>query len=152
MVTTGTPRILVVDDDPDMRVFLATVLAEGGFEPTVADCAEEGLKQATSTKPALILLDAQVPLHSSCDMYRLLKEDPSLQAIPVIMLSVLSSKTYRHYRKLEEGRVGARLPEPDGFLGKPPEAEDLLRRIDGLLAGPTANQDSFTETADGRSL
>ena len=151
-MATSRQRILIVDGDPDMRVFLATVLAEAGFEPTVADCTEKGLKQATNAKPALILLDAQVPLHSGCDIYRLLKEDPVLQAIPVIMLSVLSSKTYRHYRKLEEGRVGARLPEPDGFLGKPPEAEDLLRRIDCLLAGPTVNQDSLTETADGRSL
>ena len=143
--------ILVVEGDPDMQVFLATVLTEAGFEPAVAGSPAEGLKQAADAKPALILLDAQVPLHTGCDLYRMLKQDPVLQAIPVIMLSVLPPKTYRHYRKLEEGRVGARLPEPDGFLAKPPEAEDLLRYIDDLLSGPGVEPADRPEPADSLS-
>lgn len=129
------PRILVVDDDPDMRVFLATVLTEGGFKPVVAADGPEGLRLAGACKPDLILLEARLPGRQGADVYRQLKLNPELCGIPVIMLSLLSPKTYLHCRQIEDGRQGERLPAPEAFLAKPPEAEDLLRRVRYLL-GP----------------
>ncbi|MDD2604216.1 MAG: response regulator [Desulfobacterales bacterium] len=136
----GCPRILVVDDDPDMRVFLSTVLTEGGFKPVVAAGGLEGLRLAGACKPDLILLEARLPGRQGADVYRQLKLDPDLKRIPVIMLSLLSPKTYLHCRQIEDGRQGERLPVPEAFLAKPPEADDLLRRVRRLL-GPVAPGD-----------
>lgn len=134
------PRILVVDDDPDMRVFLATVLTEGGFKPVVAADGPEGLRLAGACKPDLILLEARLPGRQGADVYRQLKLDPELCAIPVIMLSLLSPKTYLHCRQIEDSRQGDRLPAPEAFLAKPPEAEDLLRRVRYLLGPARGDQ------------
>jgi twitching motility two-component system response regulator PilH len=137
-LSIGSARILVVDEDPDMRVFLSTVLAEGGFEPVVAADGPEGLRLADACKPALILLEARLPGQQGADVYRQLKQSPALCGIPVIMLSLISPKTYLHCRQIEDGRQGERLPSPEAFLAKPPEAEDLLRRVRRLLKVPSA--------------
>jgi len=143
------PRILVVNDDPDMRVFLTTVLTAGGFEPVVAVDGSEGLRLACTCKPALILIEAHLPGQPGVDVYRQIKQDPDLCAIPVIMLSLLSPKTYLHCRQIEDGRQGERLPAPEAFLAKPPEAEDLLRRVRRLLGETTDGADSGEDKAAG---
>lgn len=132
---TGCSRpILVVDDDPDMQVFLANLLTEGGFEALVAESGPEGLRLASDVRPALILLDARLSRQPGQDVYRSLKLDPILRRIPVIMLSLLPRKTCLYYRKLADSRQGERLPEPEAFLDKPPEADDLLGRVRRLVA------------------
>ena len=125
--------ILVVDDDPDMQVFLANLLTEGGFEALVADSGPEGLRLAKDVRPALIVLDARLSRRPGEDVYRSLKLDPKLRRIPVIMLSLLPRKTCLYYRKLADSRQGERLPEPEAFLDKPPEADDLLGRVRRLV-------------------
>ena len=142
--------ILIVDDDPDMQVFLATVLAEGGFLPCSAS-AEDALQLARTIKPALIVLGAPIHCSSGDDFYHLLRTDPVLNRVPVILLSTIPRKSYLHYQRMQESRKSQPLPEPDDFLVKPPEAEELLRRVARLTeAVPALNATQGQGRTDGR--
>ncbi len=122
-------KILVVDDEPDMRVFLTTLLETNGFQPFAAADGREGLEMVRKHKPSLILLDVMMPRESGVTMYRELKLDPAFKDIPVIMLSALSRKTFFHSQRVLNEYKGEKIPEPTGYIEKPPEPEELLEAI-----------------------
>jgi len=62
-------------------------------------------------------------------MYRELKNDPELKDIPVIMVSALSKKTFFHSQKVLDEYKGEKIPEPAGYIEKPPEPDELLEII-----------------------
>jgi CheY-like chemotaxis protein len=126
-------KILIVDDEQDMRVFMATLLETSGFNPIVAGDGHEGLEKARSEKPSLIIMDIMMPKESGLYMYREVKKDPQLRNIPVIMVSALSKKTFFHSQKVVDEYEGVKVPEPAAYIEKPPEAEEILEVIRGIL-------------------
>ena len=68
-------KVLVVDDDPDVRLFSVTVLEEHGYTPLEAANGEEGLKMIKEQKPDLIILDVLMQRQSGIRLYRELKTD-----------------------------------------------------------------------------
>ena len=122
-------KVLVVDDEPDMRVFLTTFLETNGFKPISAADGRQGLEMARRSKPSLIILDVMMPRESGVTMYRELKLDPALKDIPVIMLSALSRKTFFHSQRILDEYKGERIPEPTAYIEKPPEPDELLEVI-----------------------
>ena len=115
-----TPRrILVVDDDPRSRTAVARLLAEEGYEATVAADGEEASQLVSSWHPDLVLTDLEMP---RLDGQGLLRRVRQLQpGTPVIVLSAHSE--------------AAGAAEPDGFFSKPIQVESLLVRIRTLLGG-----------------
>ena len=77
-------NVLVVDDDPDVRLFNVTVVEENGFTPIEATNGEEGLKLLREVKPDLVILDVLMPRQSGIRLFRELKTDKSLKHIPEI--------------------------------------------------------------------
>jgi len=128
-----TKRVLVVDDELDMRVFAITLLETNGFKPLSADDGIQGLEMARKEKPSLIILDVMMPRESGVNMYRELKMDPTLKDIPVIMLSALSKKTFLHSQRVLDEYKGEEVPEPAAYIEKPPEPEELLEAIQDSL-------------------
>ena len=126
-------RVLVVDDELDMRTFITTLLETNGFKPISAQDGAEGLEIARQKKPSLIILDVMMPKESGITMYRELKTDPALKDIPVIMLSALSRKTFYHSQRVLDEYKGEKIPEPSAYIEKPPEPEELLEAIDKSL-------------------
>jgi CheY-like chemotaxis protein len=126
-------RVLVVDDELDMRTFLTTLLETSGYKPLTAANGKEGLDLARRKKPALVILDVMMPKESGINMYRELKNDPELKDVPVIMLSALSRKTFFHSQKVLDEYKGERIPEPIAYIEKPPEPEELLEIIQKSL-------------------
>ena len=126
-------KVLVVDDEPDMRVFLTTLLETNGFRPLSAVDGREGLEMARKSKPSLIILDVMMPKESGITMYRELKMDPALKDIPVIMLSALSRKTFFHSQRILDEYKSERIPEPTVYIEKPPEPEEILEAINQSL-------------------
>ncbi|MFH1122601.1 MAG: response regulator [Pseudomonadota bacterium] len=124
-----TIKVLVVDDEPDMRIFLTTLLETNGFKPISAEDGRQGLEVARKNKPSLIILDVMMPKESGVTMYRELKLDPSLKEIPVIMLSALSKKTFFHSQRILDEYKGEKIPEPTAYIEKPPEPDELLEVI-----------------------
>jgi CheY-like chemotaxis protein len=126
-------KVLVVDDELDMRTFVSTLLETSGFKPLTAVDGKEGMVVARREKPAVVLLDVMMPNESGIGMYRELKNDPDLKDIPVIMVSALSKKTFFHSQKVLDEYKGEKIPEPSAYIEKPPEADELLDAIQDCL-------------------
>jgi two-component system phosphate regulon response regulator PhoB len=128
-------KILVVGDELDMRTFLCTLLGTCGYQSLVASDGEEGLQKARELRPELIILDVMLPKEGGIQMYRELKTDDDLKQIPVIMLSAISKKTFFHSQNILNSYMGQNLPEPEAYMEKPPESEELIQLAESLLAG-----------------
>ena len=130
----GIPKILVVDDERDMRIFVSTVAETLGFEAIAAEDGAQALRLAGSNPPALVILDVMMPkIDDGIQTYRKFRTDPSLSHIPIIMLSAIAKKTFLHSIKMLNPQHGPQLPEPEAYMEKPPDANELSRMISDLL-------------------
>jgi DNA-binding response OmpR family regulator len=132
-------KILVVDDELDMRIFISTLLETSGFKPLAAEDGNRGLEIARREKPALIILDVMMPRESGISMYRALRLDAELRNIPVIMLSALSKRTFFYSQKVLDEYKGEKVPEPEAYIEKPPEPEELTAAINKALKDKKTN-------------
>jgi len=127
--------VLIVDDEIDMRLFLKTLLETSGYVTFRAQNGAEGLEAAITHCPDLIILDIMMPKEGGVQMYGQLKTRDALRQIPVIVLSAISRKTFFHYLKMLSVRLGDVIPEPDAYLEKPPEAQEVLAVVQKLIRG-----------------
>ena len=94
-------KILVVDDERDMRLFVTTVVETLGLEAVVAKDGAEALVKANSDPPALVILDVMMPkIEDGIQTYRQFRTDPRLAPIPIIILSAIARKTFLHSIKM----------------------------------------------------
>jgi two-component system, OmpR family, phosphate regulon response regulator PhoB len=127
--------ILVVEDEPDMSIFLCNLLSANGFCPICAMSLSEGLKKAVDTCPDLVIINAMLPGEAGIRLFRCLRGSARLCHIPVIMLSTLDRNTYYRWSGAKRSHVGRHPPRPEAYLQKPPEAEELLSTVNRLCAG-----------------
>ena len=126
-------KVLVVDDDPDVRLFSVTVLEENGYAPLEAEDGESGLKMIKEEKPDLVILDILMPRQSGVRLYRELKTNKALKDINVIILSGIAKKTFLRSQKALTEFGGAEIPDPEIYLEKPVEPEELAEVIKKVL-------------------
>ncbi|HBF42261.1 MAG TPA: response regulator [Desulfobacteraceae bacterium] len=126
-------KILIVDDDLNMRIFISIMLEANGYKAIVTKDGKEGILEAKKVAPALIILDLMMPQQGGILMYRQLKVDKILKDIPVIILSGVDSKAFSHSLKMLNMGQNDPIPEPEAFVEKPPKAEDLLNIVEALL-------------------
>ena len=126
-------KVLVVDDDPDIRMLNKSIVEESGYTPIEAENGEEGLKMAKKENPDLIILDVLMPRQSGVRLYRELVTDKSLKDIPIILLSGIAKSTFLRSQKALTQFGGAEVPEPEVYLEKPIEPEELAERIKEAL-------------------
>ena len=105
-------KILIVDDELNMRIFLCNLLGNCGYEAIDAGVKDEGMQKALSEKPALIILDVTMPKESGIQMYRELKEHDDLKNVPVIMVSTIDKKTFSFYQKFQRTPRDQGVTEP----------------------------------------
>jgi len=126
--------ILVVDDELDMRIFVSTVLETSGFKPIAVENGSQALKKVGSTQPALVILDLMMPkIEDGIQTYQQFKTDARLSHIPIIMLSAIARKTFFHTLKMLGPQKSTPIPEPEAYMEKPPDANELIRLIKILL-------------------
>ena len=126
-------KVLIVDDEMDIRIFMTTLLETSGFKPVVAEDGKQGLDLARKHKPSLVIMDVMMPKESGIYLYRELKKDPELKDIPVIMVSALARKTFMHSQSVLDAYEGGQIPEPTAYIEKPPDADELLETIQKIL-------------------
>jgi CheY-like chemotaxis protein len=131
---TRARKILVVDDDPDVVSYLEIVLRDNGFEPVCALDGGRVLELAHQHRPDVICLDIAMPEPSGVKVYRQLRADPDLRAIPVVMITGVQKefKDFIHHRKY--------VPPPDGYIAKPFEIEELLDTLERVLGAGVVAQ------------
>jgi len=126
-------RVLVVDDDPDVRLFNTTVLEENGYTPLVATNGEEGLEMIRKELPDLVILDVMMPKQSGIRLYRELKTDKALKNIPVIILSGIAEKTFLRSQNALTEFGGEEVPPPETYIEKPVEPDELAGVVKKVL-------------------
>lgn len=126
---THPPRVLVVEDNSDMREFLARVLSRQGYEFLEAADGEVGLHVARTQRPDLILMDISLPALDGFEATRQIKQDPAMAHIPIIAVTA-HARPADEQRALEAGC--------DGYLSKPYSLREFLGVVAQILgqAGP----------------
>ncbi|MBW2630972.1 MAG: response regulator [Deltaproteobacteria bacterium] len=126
-------RVLIVDDDPDIITFVVTVLEENSYIPLIAKNGEEGMAKTAEESPDLIILDVLMPKQSGIKMYRELKGDEFLKEIPVIVLSGIAKRTFLRSQEALTEFGSQPVPEPEAYIEKPVEPEELVETIKKLI-------------------
>jgi len=129
----GKKKILIVDDEMDMRIFISTIFETSGYNAVATRDGKDGIRKARDILPDLIILDVMMPGEGGVQMFRQLKTDKTLKNIPVIMLSAVAKKTFIHYLKMLNIQLDNSIPYPDAYMEKPPEAEKLLEMTGKLI-------------------
>lgn len=119
--------ILVVDDEPDAREFLTTVLEDHGYVTVSAKDGAEAIALIEAGPPDLVTLDITMPEKSGVAVYRRLKEDDELKAVPVIIVTGVSGEFERFISTRRQ------VPPPEGYISKPVDHEQFLKMVDDLL-------------------
>jgi DNA-binding response OmpR family regulator len=114
-------RILVVDDDPDIRGLLRELLDRRGFSVLEAKDGQEALRIFFEQRPDLVVLDVQMP---GLDGWKTLERIRELSDVPVVMLTAKTTEL----EKTRGLRAGA-----DDYVTKPFGRQELLARVEGLL-------------------
>lgn len=127
-------KVLIVDDELDVRIFVRTLFETGGYTPITTPNAKEGLEKTKAHCPDLIVLDVMMPEAGGVIMYRELKCDPQLKDIPVIMLTGVGEKSFSHYLKMVNLKFQDPIPEPDAYMEKPLDPEKLLELAEKILS------------------
>ena len=87
MTSLGTPRVLIVEDEPNIVLSLEILLHRAGYETVSAGDGEEALELMRRTRPDVVLLDIMLPKRNGYEVCRAVKSDAALSSIPVIMLT-----------------------------------------------------------------
>lgn len=119
-----TPRILVVDDHPEVRAVMSELLASRGYEIIAVADAEQGEEEILRHPPDVVLSDVLMPGKSGYEFCRDLKNNADTRLIPFILITGLTDRE----SKLKGIEAGA-----DDFLNKPIFAEELFARVKSLL-------------------
>jgi len=118
-------HILVVDDNPDLRAYVSSVLQRQGYQVRTAEQGAAGLESATNHGPDLIITDLMMPGVNGLEMIERIRKDPEIQGTPIILLTAKVDDETR----LEGMEQGA-----DAYLSKPFNDRELLAEVRNLLA------------------
>jgi len=113
-------KILIIDDDPDIRDVLTITLTQEGYDVIEAGDGEEGLQMAKTKNPDLVIVDYKMPKRDGISVCLELKKDILLSHMPIIMLTGKSETS----DKVSGLNAGA-----DDYMVKPFEPEELIARI-----------------------
>jgi len=117
-------RVLIVDDEEDIRIVLSRVLKRRGFIVSEAENGKEALEKVESVGPDIIILDVIMPFVDGIKVCQILRDNPATQYIPIIFLSAQRSAD-----KVSGNLPGAAIEHID----KPFDIEYLLKRINTLV-------------------
>jgi DNA-binding response OmpR family regulator len=117
-------RILVAEDERDIRELVGFTLRFAGFEVVLAENGAEAIERATADQPDLILLDVRMPKMSGYEVCRRLKENPSTCEIPVVFLSAKGQE-----REIEQGLDSGAIE----YIVKPFAPDELTDRVRDIL-------------------
>jgi CheY-like chemotaxis protein len=126
-------KVLIVDDELDVRIYVRTLFETSGFTPVVTRNGTEGLQKARELSPDLIILDVMMPEAGGVTMYRELKADQQLKTIPVIMLTAVGKKSFSHYLKMLNVKLKDPIPQPEAYMEKPLDHVKLLELARKIL-------------------
>ena len=130
--------ILVVDDEPTIRLGLAVTLGRNGYKVVLAENGDDGYIKARNTYPDLIISDVMMPGMNGFEMKKMINEDPQLVNVPFIFLTA---------RTEDQDRVAGIRDGADDYITKPFITEELIVRIEAVLRRVQREQERGREQA-----
>jgi CheY-like chemotaxis protein len=127
-------RVLVIDDEPSVVMYLETLLRDNGYDTSSAENGRTGFQKAKEVKPDLVCLDITMPEESGIRLYRDLKDDAELKGTPVIIVTAVTGLggdpgPFKHFISTRK-----HVPPPEGFLAKPIDQQEFLAMVARVLA------------------
>lgn len=120
----GTPRILIAEDERDIRELIAFSLQLSGYHVTEAPNGEVAVQKALELLPDLIMLDVRMPKMTGYEACRVLKENATTRDIPVVFLSAKGQES-----EIKQGKeLGA-----EAYLLKPFAPDQLTQQVTTIL-------------------
>ena len=129
---SGRRHAVIIDDEPDLCRFVASILQDHGFETSTANDARAGEDLVLERRPALVCLDLMMPGRSGVQLFSRLKRNQATQDIPIIMITGIREKLNIDW---EEIALGLRRRRPDGFVEKPIDPIRLMGVVERVLSG-----------------
>jgi two-component system alkaline phosphatase synthesis response regulator PhoP len=126
-------KVLIVDDEPDLRDLLSYNLQQEGYVVVEAADGHEALERAEAEQPDAIVLDVMMPGLSGLDVARKLRQSAALRTTPILMLTALDG-TDDHVRGLD---VGA-----DAYLTKDVDMPVFISQVKALMRGAARQEDT----------
>ena len=126
-------KILVVDDEPDIIMYLSTLLEDHGYEVLTASSAEQAREILAEGAPDLLCLDIMMPKQSGIAFYKELRLDDRFKDTPTMFISAFSLArdfSGQGFRKLIPD---SRIPEPEAFIEKPVRPGVLIETVGKIL-------------------
>lgn len=124
-------HVLVIDDEPDISSYVASILEGSQYSVETANSAMEGEKIIRDRRPDLILLDLMMPGRTGIQFFVRLKGNEETRDIPLIMVTGIKDKLNIDWREIVS-KLKARVP--DGFVEKPIEPVHLMNVVEDVLA------------------
>ena len=118
-------RVLIVDDDPDIRALVTYRLTASGYDVIAADDGEAGLAAAREHVPDLVLVDWMMPRLTGVELCTRLRADPATAGIPVVLLTA---------RTDDVAMRGGWEAGIDEYIAKPFSPRELAARVDEILS------------------
>ncbi len=125
-------KILVVDDEPDVRDYLAAILIDAGFQVLTASDGEEALEMIRSDPPDFISLDLLMPRRSGRRLLHELQKDRRLARIPVLIVTA-HARDHLGQDELSQLLESRILSGPGAYLEKPVDPSELVRCVERAL-------------------
>ena len=126
---TQKKKILAVDDENDLLLIVKTALFSEGYDVITASNGPDGIALAQDHKPDLIVLDVMMPEMTGFEVLEQLRQDPTTESIPVIMLTGLSEKD-KIRQALDSGI--------NYYIVKPFEFHDLISKVKTAIENATS--------------
>jgi len=117
-------KILVAEDEKDIRELIAFTLRFAGYDVVLANNGAEALERVSQEKPALVLLDVRMPKMTGYEVCRRLKENPETEKIPVVFLSAKGQD-----REVQEGYESGAVD----YIIKPFVPDELIAQVKRIL-------------------
>jgi CheY-like chemotaxis protein len=125
-------NVMIIDDEADIRVYLASILEDHGLSPCSPEENEPVVAAVRRHRPDLILLDIMMPGQSGIAVYRELLSAPDLARIPVVLVSGMLSGAGFSAEGFRQMFGGDDLPLPEGFIDKPIVPNQLIALVKRL--------------------
>ena len=129
-------KVLVIDDEESIIVYLTAILEDFGYTPLSAMDAEEGAEIARAELPDFICMDVMMPKMSGITLYQKFKQDDRLAPIPVMFISAFSRvRDLRDPKAFRKMIPDENIPQPEVCLEKPIAVEEFVAVIEAHI-GP----------------
>mgnify|MGYP003961362241 CR=1 FL=1 len=123
--TEEKPKVLIFEDEMQIRFYLTTLVKSIGFEPITAKDGVQGLEMLKTLRPSVIILDVMMPNMGGGLVYKELVSHPELKDIPVVFFSGVDRAAFFHYIRMLNASLPHSVPEPSNYVAKDADPEYL---------------------------